>query len=62
MNAFEGAGREYRRPGYRTILALGLVIVVLMLAVWVAGWVLPLPEPTPANEGSMTNSGHLASA
>jgi hypothetical protein len=50
MSAFDGAGPEYRQPRYRTILALGLVIVLLIVAIWVAGaWVLALPEATPAN-------------
>jgi len=50
MGAFDGVGREYRQPGYRTILALGFVIVVLIVAIWVAGaWVAALPEASPAH-------------
>ena len=45
MDAFDGAGREYRQPRYRTILLLGLVIVLLILIAWVAaaGYA-PVPE------------------
>ena len=49
MDAFDGAGREYRPPGYRTILILGLVIVTLIVATWVAGaWFAGLPEASAA--------------
>ena len=49
MDAFDGAGREYRQPGYRTLLVLGLVIVVLIVAVWVAGaWGMDLPRASAA--------------
>jgi len=49
MDAFDGAGRNYRQPGYRTVLVLGLVIVALIVAAWVAGaWVMDLPEASPA--------------
>ena len=49
MEAFDGAGRDYRQPGYRTILVIGLVIVVLIVAVWMAGaWALDVPVATPA--------------
>jgi hypothetical protein len=48
MNAFDGAGREYRQPRYRTILVLGLVIVALIVAAWVAGaWLMDLPAASP---------------
>jgi hypothetical protein len=48
MNAFDGAGREYRQPRYRTILVLGLVIVALIVAGWVAGaWLMDLPAASP---------------
>jgi hypothetical protein len=45
MDAFDGAGREYRQPRYMAILLLGLVIVVLIGLAWVvaAGYV-PAPE------------------
>jgi hypothetical protein len=49
MDAFDGAGREYRQARYRTILVLGLVIVVLIVAVWVAGaWFTDVPRASPA--------------
>ena len=48
MDAFDGAAREYRQPGYRTILVLGLVIVALIVVVWIAGaWAMALPEASP---------------
>jgi hypothetical protein len=48
MDAFDGAGREYRQPRYRTILLLGLVIVVLIVVAWLAGaGVLNVPEASP---------------
>lgn len=49
MSAFDGAGPEYRQPRYRTILVLGLLIVVLIVLVWVvAGSAdLPLASPEP---------------
>jgi hypothetical protein len=48
MDAFDGAGREYRQPRYRTILVLGLVIVVLIVAVWVVAYGTDLPAASPA--------------
>jgi hypothetical protein len=49
MDAFDGAGREYRQPGFKTILLLGLVIVALIVGVWVAGaWLMAVPEASPA--------------
>ena len=48
MDAFDGAGREYRQPRYRTILVLGLVIIVLIAAAWVVyayGTNLPAASP-----------------
>jgi hypothetical protein len=50
MNAFDGAGRNYRQRGYRTILLLGFVNVDLIVAVWLAGgaWVGALPQASPA--------------
>ena len=48
MDAFDGAGREYRQPRYRTILVLGLVIVGLIVAAWVAGaWGMDIPAASP---------------
>ena len=49
MNAFDGAGPEYRQPGYRTILVLGLVIVVLIVLIQLAGaWLGDLPDASPS--------------
>ena len=50
MDAFDGAGRDYKPPGYRTILILGLVIIVLIVAVWIAGgaWIAALPQASSA--------------
>lgn len=51
MNAFDGAGREYRQSSYKTIVFVGLVIVILIVVVWFGGlWLMDFADArqTPA--------------
>jgi hypothetical protein len=51
VDAFDGAGRDYRQPGYRTVIVVGVVITILIVLALIAGaWapgLLEVAEATP---------------